>query len=108
MNSDSNQEIQVIQADSMPSEHSEEGHSEEVEYESVGDYHRQAAHYFSAAAKYHLKAADADGDGDEGELILNAHLAYRHQLNGIQYAEIAAMECELESDEAELDQEVTG
>jgi hypothetical protein len=101
MNNDPSHEIQVVPTDTLPGEH-----SEEVEYESVGDYHRQAAYHFSAAAKHHQKAAEADDDGDEHALIVNAHLAYRHQLNGIQYAEIAAMECELDADEAELDQEV--
>jgi hypothetical protein len=102
MNNDPIHEIQVVPTEALPGEH-----SEEVEYESVGDYHRQAAHHFSAAAKQHLKAAEADDDGDEESLILHAHLAYRHQLNGTQYAEIAAMECELEVDDAELDEEVT-
>jgi len=102
MNNNLDHEIQVVPAEIQPNEH-----SEEVEYESVGDYHRQAAHHFSAAAKQHLKAADADDDGDEESVILHSHLAYRHQLNGTQYAEIAAMECELEADNAEWDEEVT-
>ena len=102
MNNDSLHEIQVVPADPLPSDH-----SDDVEYESVGDYHRQAAHHFSSASMHHLKAADADDDGDEEALILHAHLAYRHQLNGIQYAEIAAMECELEADEPEANQGVT-
>jgi hypothetical protein len=96
MNNDPTHEIQVVPADTLLSDP-----SEEVEYEAVGDYHRHAAHHFSAAAKHHLKAAEADDDGDEEVLILHAHLAYRHQLNGIQYAEIAAMESELGIDEAE-------
>ncbi len=102
MNNDPDQEIQVVPGDALPSEQ-----FEEVGYESVGDYHRQAAHHFSAAAKHHQIAADADDDGDEEALILHAHLAYRHQLNGIQYAEIAAMDSDLETDAMELDQEVT-
>jgi len=99
MNNDPIQEIQVAPADALSN-----AYSEEVEYESVGDYHRQAAHHFSAAAKHHLKAADADEDGDEEALIVHAHLAYRHQLNGTQYAEIAAMESELESDQSDSDE----
>jgi hypothetical protein len=99
MNNDPIHEIQVIPTDLLATEHPEDD-----EYESVGDYHRQAAHHFSAAAKHHLKAADADDAGDEQSLIVHAHLAYRHQLNGTQYAEIAAMESDFESDQAESDE----
>jgi hypothetical protein len=99
MKNDPIQEIQVAPTDILTIEHPEDD-----EDESVGDYHRQAAYHFSAAAKHHLKAADADEDGDEQSLIVHAHLAYRHQLNGTQYAEIAAMESDLESDQAEADE----
>ncbi|TSA07696.1 MAG: hypothetical protein D4R79_16685 [Comamonadaceae bacterium] len=90
--------MQVVPDSSLADEH-----LEEVEYDAVGDYHRQAAHHFAAAAKHHLKAAQADDDGDEASLILHAHMAYRHQLNGIQYAEIAAIESELDADEVHFD-----
>ena len=101
MISDPTHEIQILPAGTLPSDA-----SEEVEYEAVGDYHRQAAHHFSAAAKHHLKAAEADDESNEESLTVHAHLAYRHQLNGIQYAEIAAMESELETDEAKFVQVV--
>jgi hypothetical protein len=64
------------------------------EFETVGDYHRKAAHYFTQAAHHHLAAAAADDDGDETALELHAFKAYRHQLNGVQCAEIAVMEGE--------------
>ena len=99
MNTNPINEIQVVPTDVLTNEHTEED-----EYESVGDYHRQAAHHFSAAAKHHLRAADADDAGDEQSLIVHAHLAYRHQLNGTQYAEIAAMESDFESDQEESDE----
>ncbi len=99
MNKDPVNEIQVVPTDVLAIDHPEDD-----DYESIGDYHRQAAHHFSAAATHHLKAADADDVGDEPSLIVHAHLAYRHQLNGIQYAEIAAMESDLQSDQAESDE----
>ena len=64
------------------------------EFESIGDHHRMAAHHFTAAAKHHLLAAEADDDGDDQASARHAHLAYRHQLNGVQYAEIAVMDNE--------------
>ena len=64
------------------------------DFESIGDHHRMAAHHFSAAAKHHLAAAVADDEGDDEANARHAHLAYRHQLNGVQYAEIAVMDNE--------------
>ena len=64
------------------------------EFESIGDHHRMAAHHFSAAAKHHLAAAVADDEGDDEANARHAHLAYRHQLNAVQYAEIAVMDNE--------------
>ncbi len=74
----------------------------EDDFETVGDYHRMAAHHFTAAAKHHLAAADADDEGHDEAVARHAHLAYRHQLNGVQYAEIAAMESESLDDEFDL------
>ena len=69
------------------------------EFETIGDYHRMAAHPFGAAAKHHEAAAAADAEGNEEAHLRHAHLAYRHQLGGVQYAEIAAMESESPDDE---------
>ena len=67
----------------------------EEEIESIGDHHRMAAHHFAAAAA---------GSNDEETNARHAHLAYRHQLNGVQYAEIAVMDNE--SLEGEFEDEV--
>jgi hypothetical protein len=79
-----------------------EGVEEELddEVDTAGELHRLAAHHFAAAAKYHLLAATADDEGDNEANARYAHLAYRHQLNGTQYAEIAVMDNDsLEEDE---------
>ena len=73
------------------------------EFESIGDHHRMAAHHFAAAAKHHLAAAAADDDGNAQAISHHAHLAYRHQLNAVQYAEIAVMDNESLDDEEEHD-----
>lgn len=74
------------------------------DFETVGDHHRMAAHHFAAAAKHHLAAAAADDEGLDDAAAHHAFLAYRHQLNGVQYAEIAVMDSEtLEDAEDDLD-----
>jgi hypothetical protein len=70
------------------------------EFESTGDHHRMAAHHFAAAAKHHEAAATAADDGDDEVNARHAYLAYRHQLNAVQYAEIAVMDNESFEDEA--------
>ena len=77
----------------------EELAEDEEGFETIGDYHRMAAHHFEAAAKHHLAAAAADDEGDEETNARHALLAYRHQLNGIQCAEIAQMETDTLEDE---------
>lgn len=77
------------------------------DFESIADYHRSAAYHFSAAAKHHLAAAAADDEGDEATAAHQAYLAYRHQLNGVQYAEIATMESDT-SDEDDLESGAPG
>lgn len=74
------------------------------EFETAAEYHRMAAHHFAAAAKHHLSAATADDEGDNEANARHAYLAYRHQLNAVQYAEIAVMDNE--SIEDEHDEEV--
>lgn len=66
----------------------------EDEFESIGDHHRAAAHHFAAAARHHLAAAVADDEGNEELADRHSFLAYRHRLNGVQYAEIAVMDSE--------------
>ena len=74
--------------------------------DTIGDYHRMAAHHFDACAKHHMAAAHADDEGNEEAAAKHAHLAYRHQLNAVQYAEIAAMESESLDDEFDIPAEV--
>ena len=62
--------------------------------ESIGDCHRMAAYHFAAAAKHHLAAGASDDEGLDDAAAHHAFLAYRHQLNGVQYAEIAVMDSE--------------
>ena len=76
------------------------------EVETIGDYHRMAARHFDAAAKHHVAAALADDEGHDEAVVRHAHLAYRHQLNGVQYAEIAALESESLGDEFDLADEI--
>lgn len=71
----------------------------EEDFETIGDYHRMAAHHFEVAAKHHRAAAAADDDGDEEANARHALLAYRHQLNGVQCAEIAQMESDALEDD---------
>jgi hypothetical protein len=62
-----------------------------------------SARHFSAAAKHHLLAANADDEGDNEAVASHAFRAYRHQLNGLQYAEIAVMDNENLEDELDED-----
>ncbi len=71
----------------------------EEDFETLGDHHRMAAHHFAAAAKHHLLAAEADDDGDDEAAARQAYMAYRHQLNAVQFAEIATMDSESMDDE---------
>lgn len=80
--------------------------SADEDFETIGDYHRIAAHHFTAAARHHLAAADADDEGDDQANARHALLAYRHQLNGVQAAEIAAMESDTLDDEFDAPDEV--
>ena len=48
--------------------------------------------HFSEAAKEHELAADAYDAGDQTASELHSFKAYRHQLNAVQYSEIAVME----------------
>lgn len=76
---------------------------DEDDFDTIGDYHRMAAQHFEAAAKHHLAAAAADDEGDDAANARHALQAYRHQLNGVQFAEIAQMESEsVEDDLAEM------
>jgi hypothetical protein len=78
----------------------------EDDFETIADYHRKAAMHFAAAAKLHLLAAGADDEGDEPAMAMHAYHAYRHQLNAVQYAEIAVMESDA-SEEIDAEEDVS-
>jgi hypothetical protein len=75
-----------------------EDHFEE-DFETAAEYHRMAALHFSAAAKHHLAAATADDENDHESTARHAFQAFRHQLNAVQYAEIAVMDNDSLEDE---------
>jgi hypothetical protein len=52
-----------------------------------------------------MAAAEADDEGHDEAAARHAHMAYRHQLNAIQYAEIAAMESDNLEDEFDVPSE---
>jgi hypothetical protein len=97
-----NENTPVIQTDTtveLTQEHFE------PEIETIAEYHRMAAMHFSAAAKQHQLAAKADDEGDTESTARHAFQAFRHQLNGVQYAEIAVMDNDSlnDEDDAETD-----
>ena len=61
-------------------------------YESPSDCHRAAAYHFREAAKQQELAAEACDNANHDDADLHAFNAYRHQLNAIQYAEMAVMD----------------
>lgn len=73
------------------------------EFESTAEYHRMAAMHFSAAAKHHHLAAKADDESDAKKTAHHAFEAFRHQLNGVGYAEIAVMDNDNLDDEADAE-----
>ena len=71
------------------------------DFETAGESHRMAAVHFSAAAKHHLAAATANDEGDAEGTARHAFQAFRHQLNAVQYAEIAVMDNDSLDDESD-------
>ena len=64
------------------------------EFETPGECHRSAAYHFLQASKQHTLAAEAWEKGDQNATDMHAFMAYRHQLNAVQYSEIAVMEAQ--------------
>jgi hypothetical protein len=77
---------------------------DEVEYESLADYHRIAALHYSQASKHHTLAAEADDQGHEEARDSHVFLAYRHKLVANQYAEMAVIESDELSDEGSAEE----
>jgi len=61
------------------------------DYDNPSDSHRMAAFHFREAAKQQELAADAYDEGDIDKRDVHAFTAYRHQVNAVQFAEIAVM-----------------
>jgi hypothetical protein len=72
----------------------------EEDFETAAQYHLMAARHFEAAAKHHRLAAIADDEGDNDGTAKHAFQAFRHQLNAVQYAEIAVMDNDNLDDES--------
>jgi hypothetical protein len=62
------------------------------DFESPAESHRMAAYHFKQAYMQHELAASAYESGDQNATDMHAFIAYRHQLNAVQFAEIAVME----------------
>ena len=60
--------------------------------ESPSESHLMAAYHFKQAYLQHELAASAFDSGDQNATDMHAFIAYRHQLNAVQFAEIAVME----------------
>ncbi len=68
--------------------------------DSPCESHRMAAYHFKQAYLQHELAASAYESGDQNATDMHAFIAYRHQLNAVQFAEIAVMDVQ-GSDEIE-------
>ena len=60
--------------------------------ESPSESHRMAAYHFKQAYLQHELAASAYESEDQNATDMHSFIAYRHQLNAVQFAEIAVME----------------
>ena len=64
------------------------------EIETPGELHRIAAHHFMQASKQHELAAEASENDDQITCDLHSLRAYKHELNGRQYSEMAMMDAD--------------
>ena len=62
------------------------------EIETPGELHRMAAYHLMQASKQHELAAEAFENDDQVSCDLHSLLAYKHELNGRQYSEMAMMD----------------
>lgn len=76
------------------------------EFESPSENHRMAAYHFKQAYLHHELAATAYDSDDKNATDMHAFIAYRHQLNGIQFAEIAVMEVQGIDEIEEINEEI--
>ena len=64
----------------------------EEEFETPAELHRMAAYHFMQASKQHELAAEAFENDDQITCDLHSLRAYKHELNGRQYSEMAMMD----------------
>jgi hypothetical protein len=89
--------------------HNETEHDEMLddEFVSISQCHALAAQHFQEAAKQHGLAAEAYDAGNLYETHRRGYLAYRNQLLGTQYAEMAAIDEEDEEFDDESSEDET-
>jgi hypothetical protein len=66
----------------------------EEEFETPAELHRMAAYHFMQASKQHELAAEAFENDDQVTCDLHSLRAYKHELNGRQYSEMAMMDAD--------------
>lgn len=66
-------------------------------------YSEMATAHFSSAAERRPAAVTADEEGDNESTASHAFKAFRHQLNAVQYAEIAVMDNDNLEDEEDYE-----
>ena len=64
----------------------------QAEFETPGELHRMAAYHLMQASKQHELAAEAFENDDQVSCDLHSLRAYKHELNGRQYSEMAMMD----------------
>jgi hypothetical protein len=66
----------------------------EEEFETPAELHRMAAYHLMHASKQHELAAEAFENDDQITCDLHSLRAYKHELNGRQYSEMAMMDAD--------------
>ena len=64
------------------------------EIETPGELHRMAAYHLMQASRQHELAAEAFENDDQITCDLHSLRAYKHELNGRQYSEMAMMDAD--------------
>ena len=64
------------------------------EFETPAELHRMATYHLMQASKQHELAAEAFENDDQITCDLHSLRAYKHELNGRQYSEMAMMDAD--------------
>ena len=64
------------------------------EFETPGELHRMAAYHLMQASRQHELAVEAFENDDQITCDLHSFRAYKHELNGRQYSEMAMMDAD--------------